>query len=235
MTVREIQQRLSDLGYAIEVDGVSGPQTKATIKQFQRDRGLVADGVVGPKTESALKGDSVSSAPAVNESNFQRSLRLVLEHEGGFVDHPRDPGGVINKGVTLYTFRLYVDPNGSVDDLKNIKDAQLETVYGEQYWDKLRCDDLPGGVDYAVFDFGVNSGPRRSAQFIQRIAGVDADGVIGPATVRAIKSCDAAKLVDDLCDARLAFLKGLNTWDTFGHGWSRRVEGVRKHAKEMVA
>lgn len=167
--------------------------------------------------------------------NFSRALELVLKHEGGFVNNPKDPGGATNKGVTIGTFRLYVNPKGTVEDLKRITDAQVATVYERQYWNVVRGGDLPDGVDYAVFDFGVNSGPARGKKYLQACVGVEQDSVIGPATLAAVKAADPVKLIDDLCDRRLAFLKGLNTWETFGKGWANRVEDVRSEAKRMAS
>ena len=168
------------------------------------------------------------------EANFQRALALVLKHEGGWSDHPSDPGGATMKGVTLATYRAYINKNGTKDDLRNITQAQLEKVYREQYWNKVRGDDLPSGVDYAVFDFAVNSGPARAAKYLQAVVGVAQDGVIGPQTLAAVKAASASAVIDKLCDKRLAFLQGLKTWSTFGKGWGRRVADVRSAAKSMV-
>lgn len=168
------------------------------------------------------------------EKNFEKSLAAVLKHEGGYVDHPRDPGGATNKGITIGTFRRYVKPKATKRDLKNITKAQVESVYRQHYWDKVRASELPSGVDYAVFDFAVNSGPSRAVKFLQKVVGVSEDGRIGPATLEAVSDRDHAKTIETLCDNRLAFLKRLGTWGTFGKGWSRRVEGVRKMALGMV-
>lgn len=168
------------------------------------------------------------------DRNFERSLALVLKHEGGFVNHPADPGGATNKGITIATFRRYVKKNGTVADLKAITDAQVAFTYRKQYWDAVRGGDLPSGVDYAVFDFGVNSGPSRAIKFLQRVVGVEQDGMIGPATLRAVNAKNAADVIEGLCDARMKFLRGLGTWGTFGRGWTRRVVGVEDEALKMA-
>src|SRR5690554_5603848 len=116
----------------------------------------------------------------VMEANFREALPLVLKHEGGFVNHPSDPGGATNKGITIENYRRYVKKNGTVADLKAITDEEVAKVYKLFYWDAVKGDDLPGGVDYAVFDFAVNGGPGRAIKFLQRIAGVTQDGAIGP-------------------------------------------------------
>lgn len=161
------------------------------------------------------------------DRNFAASLSHVLKHEGGFVNHPNDPGGATNRGITLATFRRYVKRNGTVTDLKNLTVQQAGIVYRKQYWDRVKGDDLPSGIDYAVFDFAVNSGPARAAKYLQAVVGVNQDGKIGPKTLAAVKRADPQTVIERLCDDRLAFLKRLKTWPTFGRGWSRRVEEVR--------
>ncbi len=173
------------------------------------------------------------------DRNFARALPLVLMHEGGFVHHPDDPGGATNKGVALATFRAYVKPNGTVAELKAITDEQVATVYYRHYWAAVNAQALPSGIDYAVFDFAVNSGPARAAKYLQAILGVEQDGRVGPKTIAAAKTRDARDIVNGLCDARLAFLKritsgGKRLWDTFGKGWDRRVSDVRRDALLMV-
>lgn len=168
------------------------------------------------------------------EANFPRALALVLKHEGGWSDHPSDPGGATMKGVTLATYRAYINKNGTKADLRNITQAQLEKVYREQYWNKVRGDDLPSGVDYALFDFAVNSGPSRAVKFLQRILLVQQDGIIGPQTMAALARAKPEHVIEVLCAERLKFLKGLSTWPTFGKGWGRRVDDVELHALAMV-
>lgn len=168
------------------------------------------------------------------QSNFARALANVLVHEGGFSNHKADPGGATNKGITIATFRKWVKRDGTVADLKNISAADVAKVYRKHYWDKVRGDDLPSGVDYAVFDYAVNSGPGRAAKALQTVVGAKLDGVIGPETIGKATAYNPAVVVNRLCDERLAFLKRLNTWPTFGKGWSSRVAGVREDALHMV-
>ncbi|HEX9595297.1 MAG TPA: glycosyl hydrolase 108 family protein [Anaerolineales bacterium] len=173
------------------------------------------------------------------ESNFARSLTAVLAHEGGYVDHPRDPGGATNLGITIGTAkanRMDLDGDGDVDkaDVRLIKPADAGPVYKTRYWDTVRGDDLPAGVDYAVFDFAVNSGPARAAIYLQEIVGVAPDGKIGPLTILAVADWDSVALIEALCAKRMGFLKRLSTWPTFGKGWSARVTGVLRLAKDMA-
>jgi len=165
--------------------------------------------------------------------NFGDSLQEVLVHEGGWSDHPKDPGGATMKGVTLKVFREFYGDNQDKDDLRQISDQQLAYIYKSGYWDKCHCDDLPPGVDYAAFDAAVNSGPTRSAKWLQSAVGADPDGAIGDKTLARLNRYSAIQVVNQMCDQRLAFLQNLSTWSTFGEGWGRRVEEVRQQALKM--
>lgn len=173
------------------------------------------------------------------ESNFARALKAVLAHEGGYVDHPRDPGGATNLGITIGTAKsnkMDLDRDGDVDkaDVRLIKAADAGPVYKAKYWDAVRGDDMPAGLDYALFDYAVNSGPARAAIHLQEILGVAPDGKIGALTLAAVAKWDTIVLINALCDRRMAFLKKLSTWSTFGKGWSSRVSGVIRLAKDMA-
>ncbi|QKC96080.1 glycoside hydrolase family 108 protein [Mesorhizobium sp. NZP2298] len=167
------------------------------------------------------------------DRNFARALALVLKSEGGWSDNLADPGGATMKGVTLANFRRYVKADASKADLKKIGDDQVATVYRRFYWDAVLGAELPDGVDYAVFDFAVNSGPGRAAKYLQATVGVSQDGRIGPATLAAARERPAGIVIDQLCDARLEFLKRLPTWGAFGRGWSDRVKSVRAQSLLM--
>jgi lysozyme family protein len=159
-----------------------------------------------------------------------QAIRLILKHEGGFVNHPKDPGGATNKGITIATFRRYIKPGGTVADLKNLTEEQAVIVYKRQYWDRVVADLLPAGVDYTVADFAVNSGPSRAARELQKIVGAVADGKVGPNTLAAVEAMSPTEIINKLNDRRLVFmqsLKGGRMWKTFGRGWARRVSEVR--------
>lgn len=168
------------------------------------------------------------------DRNFARALSLVLKSEGGWSDNPADPGGATMKGVTLANFRRYVKADATKADLRKITDDQVATVYRRFYWDAVAGAELPDGVDYAVFDFAVNSGPGRAAKYLQAVAGMVQDGLIGPGTLAAVRAIPAGVVIDRLCDSRLAFLKRLPTWGTFGKGWASRVASVRRDALLMT-
>lgn len=167
--------------------------------------------------------------------NFARSLELVLKHEGGWADHPKDPGGATMKGITIATFRAYLGrENVTKTELRNISDQMVAAIYRKNYWDKVNGDALPHGLDYAVFDFGVNSGPGRAVEMLQGIVGAKQDGVVGPATMLAINGYGVAKAIRELCARRLSWLRTLGTFATFGRGWSARVTRVEVDALKMV-
>ncbi|UCI06245.1 glycoside hydrolase family 108 protein [Mesorhizobium sp. B1-1-8] len=169
------------------------------------------------------------------DRNFARALALVLKSEGGWSDNPADPGGATMRGVTLANFRRYVKADAGKAELRKISDAEIATVYRRFYWDAVVGAELPAGIDYAVFDFAVNSGPGRAAKYLQAVLGVAEDGRIGPATLAAAGAKPAGIVIDALCDARLAFLQRLPTWPTFGKGWSARVLSVRREALLLSA
>lgn len=185
--------------------------------------------------ESPPQRETLSIAVPPTGDAFTRSLPLILAHEGGYVNHPRDPGGATNKGVTQATYDGWRSRQKLANQsVRNITAAEVSAIYRRDYWDKVKGDELPEGVGYAVFDFAVNSGPSRAARFLQKIVGVAQDGMIGPATVAATNALPAATVIDRLCDDRMAFLRSLDTFSTFGKGWARRVTDVRAKAKEWA-
>jgi lysozyme family protein len=169
------------------------------------------------------------------KQNFAASLAAVLKHEGGYSNHPKDPGGATNFGITQRIYDAWrSNSHKSQQSVKAITKDEVETIYYQQYWIMVRGDQLPTGVDYCLFDYAVNSGPSRALKDLQKQLGVKIDGIPGNVTLAAIAAADPVKLVNDLCDRRLAFLKGLSTYSTFGRGWSARVSGVRSIALGMV-
>ena len=167
-------------------------------------------------------------------SNFAHAFALTLKHEGGYVDHPADPGGATNLGVTIGTLSDWLGRKASKMEVRALTKASVAPIYKRNYWDKMRGDDLPMGVDYAVYDFGVNSGPRRGVMALQRAIGVADDGVIGPITLDRLAAKNPEDVVRKICADRMSFLRKLNTWRTFGKGWTRRVDGVLAEALTMA-
>ncbi|MEP9368079.1 glycosyl hydrolase 108 family protein [Xanthobacter sp. VNH20] len=163
-------------------------------------------------------------------SSFDAALARVLVHEGGYSDHPADPGGPTMQGVIQRVYDAYRTAKGAPRrSVRLLERAELVEIYRRQYWDAVRADELPSGIDYVVFDGAVNSGPAQSLKWLQRALDVPADGAIGAVTLAAAAACvDRAGLVDAICDRRLAMLKNLATFKVFGAGWSRRVADVRQ-------
>ena len=129
------------------------------------------------------------------KENFDFCLQTILKHEGGFVDHPKDPGGATNKGITKKTYENYLRKKVSVDELKEISDDHINGIYSKMYWVPIKGNDLPHGIDLCVFDWAVNSGPRRACKELQSIIGTTTDGVIGPITLSLVENYTPTTLV----------------------------------------
>lgn len=151
------------------------------------------------------------------KQNFNDCLTRLLKDEGGFTNDPRDPGGATNFGITLKDYQLYINKNGTASSVRDMTVDQAKTIYKSKYWDALDCDNLPSGVDYTCFDYGVNSGLGRPRKDLVKFK-----GLTGAALINAIN------------DERMSFLRSLRTFSTFGNGWTRRVNGVRKHSIELA-
>jgi lysozyme family protein len=175
------------------------------------------------------------------KGTFPKALKAVLIHEGGYINHPKDPGGATMKGVTQRVYDGWrASQSQKPQPVKLITDKEVESIYRKQYWDAVYGDDLPSGVDYVVFDGAVNSGPIQSVKWLQRALGDaydgEIDGDIGVATLAAVNTnSDNDALVDEICDRRMTFLQSLKTWSTFGRGWTSRVAGVRKTGKAWAS
>lgn len=167
------------------------------------------------------------------KSNFAESLHKVLQHEGGFVNHPKDPGGMTNLGCTKAVWEAYCGHPVTEKAMRALTPDDVAPLYQSKYWDKIKANELPSGLDYVVFDCAINSGPGRAVKLLQACLGVAQDGSIGPKTLAAIKNFYPEDLIKDYSERRIAFLMELPAWDTFGKGWSRRVDEVEKSALKM--
>lgn len=149
---------------------------------------------------------------------FPICLPVTLAYEGGYVDHPKDPGGATNLGVTIKTLSGWLGRPASKNEVKALKVADVAPIYRRNYWDAAGCGGYRPGADLCVFDAAVNSGVSRSVGWAKSVkAGADAKAFVG-----------------QFCDLRLGFLKRLGTWSTFGKGWSRRVADIRAKATTMA-
>lgn len=169
--------------------------------------------------------------------NFERCLVRILVYEGGNDDDPRDPGGRTSRGIIQREYDRYLVRHNlaavvASHDVWKASDADIRQIYRENYWDRMRCDELPDGVDITVFDGGVNSGVAQQAKWAQRALNIKVDGDFGPATVLALKSAnDNDVLIGEMLKRRLAMLQSLKTWKYYGKGWSARVANVLKIAQ----
>lgn len=159
----------------------------------------------------------------------EKAIALVLRHEGGLVDHPRDPGGITKYGISL---RAY--PRLGREGIKRLTAAEAAAIYLRDYWHAIRGDELPPAVAVCVMDAAVNSGVTRAARWLQAAAEVPRDGAIGPATLQAVNESDDTATALAVCDLRLDFLRALETWDTFGKGWQRRVDATLHEALKLA-
>lgn len=216
--------------------------TIATVADPRSNPGVLSFGpncakVPKPQQRPHVGFNRVSVMASTNQA---RSLQLVLAHEGGYVNHPDDPGGATNKGVTQRVYDAYRTNKGlGKRSVRSITQAEVAEIYDRQYWDEAWCDKLPAGLDYAVFDYAVNSGVNRALKDLQRTLNANAnyfgvsgklsvDGVFGNATETAVNSAanaDEEALIVQYCERRMKFLKSLKNYRTFGKGWFRRVMG----------
>ena len=166
--------------------------------------------------------------------NFDKSLQLLLKHEGGFVNHERDPGGMTNLGVTKNVYEEWLGYEVDKQDMMKLTPEDVAPIYLNNYWIKANCDELPSGLDYVVFDWAVNSGVSRSSKGIQKCCGAEPDGVIGPKTLQLILGQDTNFMIEKFKEVRQSFYEGLNHFDAFGRGWTRRNNEATEVALGMV-
>ena len=168
-------------------------------------------------------------------ASYDTALTRLLKDEGGYGDHPSDPGGPTNFGITLADARRYWKGNATAADVRAMPQSVARKIYRERYWNATRCDELPAGVDYAVFDYGVNSGVGRTGKVLRRVLKLsDGSSAVSDDVVAAALSANASVLVKSICAERLAFLKSLKTFPVFGRGWTTRVNGVQAAALMMA-
>jgi len=170
--------------------------------------------------------------------NYEACIEKVLFFEGGFQNDPNDSGNWTgckpgagenegtNRGISACSY-----PH---EDIANMTEARAKEIYRSDYWDKVQGDALPAGPDLCTMDGAVNSGPSRGVQWLQRAIGVDDDGIVGPLTIEAANEADDHETINRMCDERMQFLRGLETWPLYGDGWTNRVEDVRTTAHGMV-
>lgn len=167
--------------------------------------------------------------------NWNDSFKHLLVSEGGFVNHPSDPGGMTNLGVTKKVWDQFIGHESDEAEMRSLTPEMVAPLYKKNYWDACRCDELPTGLDYLVFDFAVNAGPGRAIKTLQSAVGVTPDGGFGPRTLEAVMTHSMNELVDKFSESKLGFYKALPTFATFGKGWTNRVASVKAQAESMLA
>ena len=164
---------------------------------------------------------------------FDTAMRLLLRHEGGFVNNPKDPGGMTNLGVTKAVWEAHMGKIVSEAGMRALTPEAVQPVYKDRDLDAIQGDDLPYGFDYSRFVCAVNSGPGRAVKLAQYVLHLKVDGGLGRKTLGAICEADPIELIEDFSQRRLDFLKSLPTWAVFGAGWKARVEDVEIDSKKI--
>ena len=168
-------------------------------------------------------------------NNWKQAFDLMLKSEGGYVHHPSDPGGRTNLGVTQATWENWVGRSSDEAEMRGLTPEKVEPMYKKKYWDAVRGDELPMGLDYLMFDFAVNAGAGRAIKTLQTAVGVTPDGGFGPMTMAAVQAVDPNELIERFSQAKEDFYRSLTTFATFGKGWLNRVADVKVKASAMLA
>ncbi len=151
--------------------------------------------------------------------NFDVAFHRLLGHEGGYSDHPDDPGGATMWGVTERVARA----QGYQGAMRDLPIDTAKAIYRALYWDAIRADDLPPALRYAVFDAAVNSGTQQSVRWLQAAVGADVDGMVGPQTMMMARAAAPDFALRRMLGLRLRFMAGLGNWPSFSRGWARRI------------
>lgn len=222
---------------------IKAVQTQTAVAQMQRDNAKTTRDIVSEQsrqTAALLKQVTAAPAaaggergPAKDARQFTKCLDIIFMHEGGFADHPDDPGGATNMGITHKTLAAWRGAPVTVEDVRNLTRAEAGEIYRANYWNALNCDGLPAGVDLVVFDFGVNAGVRRSAKLLQEVVHVEQDGQVGPITLGAAKTLEPAHIINAFSDGRMEHYRSLRHWETFKRGWTKRTTDSRTTALNM--
>lgn len=168
------------------------------------------------------------------KDNWQEAIAHILRWEGGYVNHPADPGGMTNLGVTKRVWEEWIGRPATEQDMRSLTVDKVTPLYKKRYWDAVRGDDLPSGVDLCVFDCAVNAGVGRSSKFLQQVVGVTQDGQIGPKTLAAVAKKEPQTIIGEFCHLREAHYKSLSTFATFGKGWMRRLDSIEEESRGMA-
>ncbi|MBS7553871.1 glycoside hydrolase family 108 protein [Ancylobacter dichloromethanicus] len=193
------------------------------------------------QAEEMVAGRPAGASPASEAARtdaaaarFQACLEIVFGGEGGFSNDTFDPGGATKFGITIRTLSAYRGEEASVDDVAKLTKEEARDIYRSMYWNVMKCEQLPPGVDLVVFDHGVNAGPARAVKMLQSVVGTAPDGSIGPVTLEATRRRDAVDIVRRLSQARRDFYEGLDK-ARFEKGWINRANKVEQLALGMAS
>lgn len=157
------------------------------------------------------------------------AFERYFEEEGGLVDNPSDPGGLTKLGIALNR-----NPDLTRQDILNMTPLRAQGILQPKYWDRCRCSEMPEKVALAVFDSAVNQGPMQAVKLAQIAAGMPSaqcDGLIGPATLAALKKVDVVKWLEEFAVQRILHYASLPTFKVFGKGWTRRTIRTLQYAE----
>jgi lysozyme family protein len=212
--------------------------TSQPMKRVNEQLNETAPVVPEPQTETPIVRENVTLPPITHPDRFPKALAIVLKHEGGYVNHPQDPGGRTNLGVTQRVWEAWIGKPANEAIMRSLTVDMVAPLYRQKYWDKVRAPELPPGLDLHVFDFGVNAGPSRAIRYLQMMIGAGADGKFGPETRRKLASFlernSLAATVKGYGILREQYYRQLRTFPTFGRGWLRRNREVTASALEWV-
>jgi lysozyme family protein len=169
---------------------------------------------------------------------FGTCLAVLLKMEGGYVNDPRDPGGMTNLGIARTTWQDWTGKPASESDMRALTPEKVAPLYAARYWNVNHCADLPAALALCVFSFGVTSNPNRAARYLQKLVGAAQDGVVGPGTLKAVQAFVAshgiAEAVRQYQDLRRGFYRSLSDFGRFGRGWINRVNDEETAALRMI-
>jgi len=168
------------------------------------------------------------------KENFDKCLAMLLEHEGGYVNSKHDRGGMTNLGVTKRVYDEWIGRESTEQEMRDLTPDDVAPIYKKNYWDRVKGDHLPSGVDWCAFDWAVNSGSGRPAKAIQRAVGATQDGAIGNQTLGLVAEKDPKFIIDYVYTVRQAFYESLDDYKHFGRGWSRRNTETLHQAMKMA-
>lgn len=163
-----------------------------------------------------------------SRSSFEKAFERLIGHEGGYVNHPEDPGGETNWGITKRTALEH----GYTGAMRDMTRDQAKAIYKRSYWDRAKADQYDFAIGFQLFDAAVNHGIGTGIRFLQRAVGVADDGIVGPRTLAAVQAMSVTDVLARFNAERLEFYTRLSTWPTFGKGWARRVAGNLRYQAE---